>query len=120
MGNMDCRKVNKLLPDYSVGVLDRRTHGDVAGHLDGCAGCRSEMAAMEHAISLFEQHGALTPPPGLWNGVFNQLTAEPAPVRPPRWSWLLQRPARTFAVGAAGLAIVAGLTFGPRGPESPP
>jgi hypothetical protein len=124
---MDCRRVNELLPDYSVGVLDRRTHSAVAGHLADCPGCRGEMAAMEQAVALFEQHGALTPPPGLWNGVYNRLTTDTAPAplhawsgfRAP-WNWLFQRPARAFAAGAAFLAIVAGLTFGPPGSETPP
>jgi len=118
MGTMDCRRATELLPDYSVGVLDRRTHGAVADHLSDCPGCRGEMSAMEHALSLLEQHCALAPPPGLWNGVVNRIAAEATPVRPWRWAWLLQRPARAFVLGAAGLAVAAGVTFMPRGSHS--
>jgi len=114
MISMDCRKVIDLMPDYSVELLDRRTRADIAGHLAGCARCRAEMAALEHAVALVEQYAAVSPPAGLWNGVVNRLTAEALPPSPARWAWLLQRPARAFAVGLAGLAVLGGLTFFPR------
>jgi len=119
---MDCRRVIELLPDYSVELLDGRTQGAVAGHLAGCAHCRTEMAAMEHALSLVERYASLEPPPALWNGVANRLTGEaerPLPRSP--WGWLFARPARALTAAAVGLAVFAALALFPGTPNvSPP
>jgi hypothetical protein len=105
---MDCRKVCELLPDYSVELLVRRTHQAVAEHLTGCSGCRGELAAMDHAMTLVVAHAALTPPPGLWNGVFNRLTAgEEAVARLSWWDRLWHGPRRALVMGMATVAAAA-------------
>jgi len=118
---MDCKKVNELLPDYSVELLDRRTRGAVAEHLEGCAGCRGEMAAMDHAMTLFCDHGCLNPPPGLWNGVANRLAAgEGAREAFSPLAWLWRGPWRGLAMGTATAAVIAGvLFFRPEPPAGP-
>src|SRR5262245_16632121 len=102
---MDCRKVNELLPDFSVELLDRRTRAAVAEHLETCSGCRGEMAALEHAMALVREHAGLNPPPGLWNGVANRLAAGEGaaqPLSPLHWLW--RGPWRGLVMGAATAA----------------
>lgn len=111
---MDCTKVCELLPDYSVELLDRRTHAAVAQHLDACPACQGEMAAMDQAIDLVEEYAFKSPPPGLWNGVYNRITeGDPAPARVSPWAWLWQRPARALTLGCAAVAVAAGMFIFP-------
>lgn len=105
---MECREIERLLPDYSVGLLKPRQTEGIAAHLGQCLGCAREWQALQDVMGLVERFGALEPPSGLWNGVYNQIMAEePAPARGIAWPWLWSRP-RRMALGAVTAAVVAG------------
>lgn len=114
---MDCSRTRDLLPDYSVEILDVRTHREVDAHLRACADCREELRVMDSVISLVEAHGALEPPVGLFNGVRNRIEAgDFVRQRPAWWAVFLTRPARAGAMGLAMGAVVLGLVM-PTGPS---
>lgn len=114
---MDCSRTRDLLPDYSVEILDVRTHREVDAHLQSCADCREELRVMDSVMSLVESHGALEPPVGLFNGVRNRIeSGDFVRQRPAWWAVFLTKPARVGAMGLAMGAVVLGLVM-PTGPS---
>ncbi len=116
---MECRRVTQLLADYRVELLDRRAHGAVEQHLDGCSACRAELAAQDRAMELVVLHASHTPPEGLWNGVFNRMSAGDRGDRfaTPWWKVPFlnaRRAAAGFALGTA-VAAAALAVMWPRG-----
>lgn len=115
---MDCSRTRDLLPDYSVEILDVRTHREVDAHLQICADCRKELRVLDSVMTLVETHGALEPPVGLFNGVRNRIEAgDFVRQRPAWWVVFLTRPARIGAMGLAMGAVALGLVM-PTGPSS--
>jgi len=109
---MDCTRVRDLLPDYSVEILDGRTHRQVEAHLQICADCQRELRLMDEVMKLVETHAAHQPPVGLFNGVRNRIEAgDFVRDRPAWWSIFLTRPARVAAMGLAMGAVVMGLVL---------
>lgn len=104
---MDCRQVQPKIADYSVGLLSARENERVQGHLDACAVCAREWRQFQAVIGLVEQHGTREPPPHLWNGVYNRITAEVAPAAPGFWERLLGPSRRLIAGTATGIAATA-------------
>jgi anti-sigma factor RsiW len=108
---MNCAQVRDLLPDYSVEILDARTHQAVESHLAICADCRAELHTMDAVMDLVAQHGTRQPPPGLFNAVRNRIeSGDVVRDRAPWWAWLLTTPARatamTMAVGVLALGFL--------------
>ncbi|HOF87309.1 MAG TPA: zf-HC2 domain-containing protein [Armatimonadota bacterium] len=66
---MSCRRIQSLLPRYSVDGLKARDRARVAAHLTGCAACRAELDALAQAAALVERLPAPEPPDTLWAGV---------------------------------------------------
>jgi anti-sigma factor RsiW len=109
---MECREIERLLPDYSVGLLKPRQGEVIAAHLGQCPRCAREWQALQNVMGLVEQFGALEPPPGLWNGVYNQIVAEgPAPRRAFAWPRFWAQPGRVMASAVAAAAIAGGVWF---------
>lgn len=107
---MDCTRVRDLLADYSVQILDGRTHRQVEGHLEFCADCKNELRVMDSVMVLVEEHGTLAPPPGLFNAVRNQIEAgQVTRQRPAWWAIFLTTPGRVAAMGMAMGAVALGL-----------
>ena len=112
---MDCRQVQPRMADFSVGLLRAGEMRGVEDHLTACAACGLQWRELQAVLALVERHGSLEPPPHLWNGVYNRITAEPAAVAPGFWQRLLRGPNRLIAGTATGLAaaaLLAGLYFG--------
>jgi predicted anti-sigma-YlaC factor YlaD len=115
---MQCQEVERRLPDYGVGLLRPREEEAIASHLRACAACRSEWQALERVVSLVEEFGALEPPPGLWNGVYNRIVEDaPERVAPSLWRRLWTRPVRWAgsAVATAAILTTVWLTVNPLG-----
>ncbi len=118
---MNCSRVREILPDFSVELLDRRTHQGVEAHLALCDGCRRELRALDQTMELVRTQGALEPPPGLFNAIRNQIEAgQVAQDRPVWWAWFNRPPVRFLSMGIA-MASVAIALFIPLGqPHLPP
>jgi anti-sigma factor RsiW len=107
---MNCIRVRDLLPDYSVELLDPRTSQAVDSHLDACEECRHELRVLNAVVTLVEEHGALTPPVGLFNAVRNRIeSGDVVRERPAWWAWLYSKPARFGAMGMATAALALAL-----------
>jgi anti-sigma factor RsiW len=104
---MDCRTVQERIADFSVGLLRAREATRVQTHLDACPQCAREWRQLEGVMGLVERFGAREPPPHLWNGVYNRITAEAAHQTPGFWERLLGAPRRLLAGTATGLAAAA-------------
>jgi hypothetical protein len=118
---MVCREVEVLLPEHSADALTRQQMTRVGEHLRGCERCRRERARLQAALRLVEQLGAVSPPPGLWHGVYHCIQADGVGERSlPRlspadrlrrwWSWPMR--AATAAGAAAVLAAAVWFTQG--------
>jgi anti-sigma factor RsiW len=101
-----CDRIRKKLARYSVGGLGARAEAQVERHLDLCAACRAEVAALNRAADLVSQAGLEPAPERVWQGVRAQLTPRPEPR--PRLAarrWVL--------VAAAAVFLLFGLLFLP-------
>ena len=90
------------LPDYSVGALRGREKVRVERHLDECAACRRELAALQRTGELLNSVCLEHAPPETWEAVrdrIGDLGRAPAPARP-RFAWGL-------AMGLVAVLIVA-------------
>lgn len=107
---MNCSRIQDLLADYSVEILDARTHQTVEGHLAACVACRKELQVMDAVVALVEEQGVRQPPVGLFNGVRNRIESGAIErERPAWWAWLSTGPARALAMGGAMAAVALGL-----------
>src|SRR5436309_7356683 len=116
---MDCRQVQPKIADYSVGLLCAREQEQVESHLAACTLCERAWRQFQAVIGLVERHGSREPPPHLWNGVYNRITAEAAPASLGFWERLLSRPRRLIAGTATGIAAAALLVALAIGPPPP-
>lgn len=71
------------LAEYLEAGLRPRRHRQVAAHLDTCAACRDELAALRRTGEVLAEAPQQTPPADLWERVAAELDRAPAPAR--RW-----------------------------------
>ncbi len=109
---MTCDEVRELLPEHLLGTLDGPEDLEVRRHLRGCAGCRTEMAALSEGVEWFARAAHdRTPPPELHDRVLTTLAqewrdtdAEHPDARRTRWV------GRAAAVVAIAAVLAWGLT----------
>jgi hypothetical protein len=93
---LDCRAARDELPALLYDDLDETLRGRIEGHLQGCDGCRAELAGHRRTMRLLDAWSVDTAPP----------EDAGSPARPHRWQlygWL--RPVLTGA--AAALVVFA-------------
>lgn len=104
---MKCDKIRPQLADYAVGGLRGRARARVTAHVEQCAECRAELAALERTGALISRLELDSAPLGTWSSLRQRITA---PARP--------QIGRSRGLAFAGLALVillvALITFGPR------
>jgi predicted anti-sigma-YlaC factor YlaD len=52
MKNMSCKEIEKILVDYSDGLLSNEEKSQAEQHLDDCENCRKLLKALEHSLEL--------------------------------------------------------------------
>ena len=105
---MDCTKIQNRIADYAVGLLTGRSKAEVEAHLAECPNCRAEFEEQERVMLMVSQVDPVEPPAGLWNGVYNRISA--APVHPSVWNQLKEghyRRSARWSLGFATLALAA-------------
>ncbi len=109
---MNCRRAMPKLSQYLDGDLPGRERAAIAAHLETCARCRAEAAALRRAEGALEALAAVERAPDLTDDLHRRL-AVPAP-----------GPLRAAGVGAAVLAVAAAAGFllwsSPRAPAPEP
>lgn len=107
----DCREWRELLGAYALGHLEGDERAGLEAHLDGCARCREELAALQ-PVALMLPHAdparfgpAPQPPPELGKRVAATIAAE----RERGESRRRRRLFGGFALGGATAAAVAAL-----------
>jgi hypothetical protein len=109
-----CPEVRELLPELATGALAGDERASALAHVDGCAACRRELAALSRAAdALLLLAPPVEPPPGFEGGVLARLDADagPPPGRRRRRSLLpgIQRPRLRPAIAfAVAVAVAAG------------
>ncbi len=112
---MKCENVQKLLGEYRSDALSARKRRAIQRHIETCETCRQELdtfdSVMDLVASSIPDH---EPPEGLWNGVYNRITApETAPGLLDRIrGGALRKPFHLAGAGAAVTALVVGLILG--------
>ncbi|MBM3457168.1 MAG: zf-HC2 domain-containing protein [Armatimonadetes bacterium] len=118
---MTCSRVQEILPDYAVELLDRRLQAAVDAHLAICAGCRRELEAQERALELVTTLGGRTPAAGLFHAVRNEIESGRARQERPGWlAWFNFLPVRVAATGLAMASVALALLAPIGGPLLPP
>jgi hypothetical protein len=91
-------------------MLRAREAEQVEAHLTACADCAREWRELQAVMGLVERLGSREPPPHLWNGIYNQITADAPRETPGFWDRWLVRPRRLVAGAATSVAAAALLT----------
>jgi len=110
-----CAEIRENLTEYQLGLLDEVEAGALRLHLDECAGCREELAALERLDALIAPAEELRAPDGLWLAVHARMK----PRQAAWWRAWLHAPRPALAMAAAMLLAVGGIWLGLRGgPET--
>ncbi len=102
-GTTTCRDIERLLPEYALGLLDAPERRRVEGHLGTCRACRQQLSGYQRtADGLLFAVEPVAPPARLRS----RLQARIAARRPRPSPWAVRPPWLTWS-RAAGLALVA-------------
>ena len=121
---MSCERIREQIPEALAGQLDKTAREALVEHLEGCAGCRTEVAelnAVWRGLETVKNGMDAAPDPGAKTRFLEMLAAYqagmaaaqtplPAAGRKPRFAWFPSQPAWQFAA-AAGL-LLAGIFCG--------
>ena len=111
----DCH-YQKQLAEYVVGGLGSRARKRLAAHLQACAPCRAEVAALQRTGSLLQAAG-IEAAPDDWERVRRRIEREQVATARPRlrWAWGL-------AAGAIAVVLLSwgGLVLRPHRTVVPP
>lgn len=113
---MECIKIKKLLPDYSVGGLSKKKREFVKRHIDNCPDCAQELMLLDRTASLLEKIPQEEPPDFLWEGIRREIIQQESPIESqPIWQkiigWMWPKRIPAFVASLAVLILVAGLYF---------
>lgn len=72
---MNCERARERMMEWMDGRLDPATAADIKAHVDGCAGCQQELAAIRR-MALALDAPAPAPSPALRRNVFAAIEAE--------------------------------------------
>lgn len=105
---MDCTTILNCMAEYAVGLITGRAKIEVETHLAECPSCRAEFEKQERVMAMVEQVEPIEPPAGLWNGVYNRISATPA--RLTMWERLIagrHRKTSRWSLGFAAVGLAA-------------
>lgn len=103
---MTCDEVRDALDGYAAGTVDAAVRQSLSAHLDGCAECRTDLAARRRVALLVAQlAGEVAPAEDLWPAISRRLTPRGAGVRLSlrRYAWPLAAAATVLMVLSASL-----------------
>jgi len=106
---MKCGTVKRKLAEYLDAEVTADERAAIAAHLETCAGCRAEAAALEQAEGLLRTLAAVETAPDLTADLRHRLTAH----SPRRLGW-------RWAVAGLGAAAVAAVLLFWLSPRTPP
>ena len=112
---MNCTKIKRWLPDYSVGGLSRRKRKLVANHVAHCSHCKRQLTALNKTASLLDSIQLEDPPDFLWESVRVRILHQEQPVKVSPWKesiqWLWGKHRFALAVGMVLLMLIVGGYF---------
>jgi len=114
-----CSRIQPLLGAFFDDELPDDLREKVAGHLDSCANCRSELADIEQIEQIAREAGGPIVTDDEWEQIWRNV--QPALPTAPRSRPWLRRAARPGAFAAAALLLISlGLGYILLGPGSIP
>ena len=108
---MLCARVREKLTEYQYGLLDEAAAREVRAHLQECAACREELAALERLDALIGPAVEYEAPAGMWPAI----QARMKPRRAPWWQLWRASPKPALAMAAALLLALGGIWLALRG-----
>lgn len=122
MNTDEHRRLRELLGSYALGQLGADETTGLRAHLDGCADCRAELAAIAPLAAPLKlvdpdrlEHAPIAPPDWLEESVLAAIKAEPRRIRP-KGRWLM---AAAAALVIAGAGTGLGYALAPDPPKIP-
>ncbi|MHB1001225.1 MAG: zf-HC2 domain-containing protein [Armatimonadota bacterium] len=103
---MECKKIESLISEYSVGLIKGRLKSEIEDHLAGCPSCSSELEKLDNVMLLIDDMESVEPPVGLWNGVYNRIIEPQRPLG--TWDKIrigLHRKTVGWSIGLATAAV---------------
>ncbi len=111
---MKCAQVRNNLAEYQLGGLSENERREIALHLESCAECRAELAALERLEDLLTPVERVGAPANMWSHIQPRLQ----PRRAPWWGRVLATPRPIVAAVAAMLLGGVGVWLATRGPTT--
>ena len=112
---MDCAKIKRILPEYSVGGLSRGKRELIKQHVENCPDCSRELMLLDKTASLLDSIPQEEPPDLLWEEVRREIIQQERSPGNPVWrgiiGWLWGKRIPALATGIAVLILVVGLYF---------
>ena len=109
MTSIDCHRLRPALVDLAVGTLGYEQAEVVLAHVEICATCRGDLAAMRGVATELRQPAAPTPPDEFWQNqrtsIMRRIGVEPPVARRPTRRWAI---AGALATAALALLLVRG------------
>ncbi|MEV6418070.1 zf-HC2 domain-containing protein [Kribbella sp. NPDC051718] len=122
MSTEEHRRLRELLGSYALGQLEAVQAAGLHAHLDGCADCRAELAAIAPLAAPLKlvnpdrlEQTPVAPPDWLEESILAAIKAEPRRIRP-KGRWLLAA-AAALVIGGAGTGL--GYALAPDPPKIP-
>ena len=109
MTSIDCHRLRPALVDLAVGTLGYEQAEAVLAHVEICATCRGDLAAMRGVATELRHPAAQTPPDDFWQeqrtSIMRRIGVEPPVERRPTRRWAI---AGALATAAIALLLVRG------------
>jgi anti-sigma-K factor RskA len=103
-------RFKELLGPYLLGELSVEEARELERHLEGCSGCRSELARVRQTHDLLRELAAGEPPPELKARVLAQARSE-IPARPAGgWRIWIPAAAALLVVAVLGIGLIRAIT----------
>lgn len=106
-------RFQELLGPYLLGELSVEEERELERHLEGCSGCRGELARVRQTHNLLRELAAGEPPPELKTRVLARARDETSARSGGRWKLWIPAAAALLVVAVLGIGLLRAITGDP-------
>jgi hypothetical protein len=107
-----CEKIQKMLPDYSVGSLSAKKREFIEKHIQNCPECLKQLEHLNNIASLMDKMPQEEPPSHLWANISERITNyEEDSFWQKSFGWLWEKRIPALVSGFGMILIIASLYF---------